>query len=139
MSKALEPVRIEGLRELQATLKALDGESQKQIRVVLNEAAGIVVRGAQNRAPVVTGAYRKSIKAASGQREASVKAGGAKVPYAGFLDYGGRVGKHKSVVRPFQRGGRYVYPAYYAQRENILAAIAAGLTRLVASVGLEED
>lgn len=137
MSQAIDPIRVEGLRELQAALKRMDGESQKQLRVVLNSAAGIVVRGAQRRAPVRSGAYRNSIRAQSGQREAKVKAGSARVKQAGWLDYGGAAGRHKSNVRPFVKTGRYVYPAYYSQKANILALMNAGLVQLIRDSGLE--
>lgn len=139
MSQSIEPIRVEGLRDLQAALKAIDGEAQKQLRLVLNDAAGVVVRGAQRRAPVKTGAYRNTIKVASSQREARVKAGSAKVAYAGFIDYGGSVGRHKSVKRPFIKTGRVVYPAYYAQQPNILAMMNAGLARLITNSGLAVD
>jgi hypothetical protein len=137
VARSIEPIRVEGLRDLQAALKAIDGESQKQLRVVLNDAAGVVVRGGQRRAPVKTGAYRASLKVSSSQREARVKSGSAKVQYAGWLDYGGAVGRKHATKRPFVKTGRVVYPAYYAQQANILAMLNAGLIRLVKASGLE--
>lgn len=139
MGQAIDPIRVEGLRELQAALKAIDGESQKQLRVVLNDAAGIVVRGAQKRAPVRSGAYRSSIKVASGQREAKVKAGSAKVAYAAWLDYGGNVGRKGRSHRQFMKGGRYVYPAYSSEKTNILAMLNGGLIKLIQQAGLQVD
>lgn len=136
MATAGDAIRVEGLRELQAALKNVDGESQKQLRVVLNEAAQVVVSGAQSRAPVRTGAYRSSIKVASGQREAKVKSGSAKVAYAGFIDYGGAVGRRHATKRQFIRSGRCVYPAYSSEKSNILAILNAGLIKLIQDSGL---
>lgn len=132
-----DPIRIEGLRELQATLRALDGESQKLLRGTLNEAAETVAAGARRRVPTRTGRAKGSVKTASSQREARVKAGSAKVPYLGFLDYGGRVGIGRSVSRPFVRSGRYVYPAYDANRDSIMKGLSDSIGRLITRAGLD--
>lgn len=132
-----DPIRIEGLRELQATLRALDGESQKLLRGTLNEAAETVAAGARRRVPTRTGRAKGSVKTASSQREARVKAGSAKVPYFGFLDYGGRVGIGRSVSRPFVRSGRYVYPAYDANRDSIMKGLSDSIGRLITRAGLD--
>lgn len=139
----VEPIRVAGLRDFQAGLKAMDGESQKLLRVVLNDAAELVVTAAKPRVASKTGAARASIKAASSQREARIKAGGAKVPYYGFLDFGGRVGRGRTgprtgnVNRPFLREGRYIYPAYSAVRPRVQAAMEKGLADLAAGAGLD--
>lgn len=137
MAQAIDPIRVEGLRELQAALKNIDGESQKQLRVVLNEAADIVVKGAQAKAPVVTGRYKSSIKVSSGQREARVKSGSARVAYAGWIDFGGAVGRKKSNVRPFIKQGRYIYPTYYAHKDDITQMLNDGLAKLITDAGLD--
>jgi hypothetical protein len=127
----IEPIRITGLRELQASLKAMDGEAQKELRVALNEAAEIVVKGARQRMPSRSGKARASVKVASGQREAKVKFGSAKTPYTPWLDFGGRVGRNKSISRPVLRHGRYVYVAYDAQRHNIQRLLEKRLSDLI--------
>lgn len=142
MSLAIDPIRVTGVRELQAALRAIDGESQKQLRLVFNAAADIVVKTAQPHIPVVTGAASRSLKVSSSQREARVSGGSAKVPYFGWLDYGGKVGHGRQgkntgkTVRPFEPGGRYVYPAYNAQRQAITAILEKGMADLIASAGL---
>jgi Bacteriophage HK97-gp10, putative tail-component len=139
----VEPIRVKGLRDFQAALKAMDGESQKMLRVTLNEAAELVVSAAKPRVPSRTGAARSTVKGASSQREARVKAGSARVPYYGFLDFGGRVGRGRtgpktgSVNRPFLTEGRYIYPAVSAVRPRVMAAMEKGLADLAAGAGLE--
>ena len=133
----IDPIHIKGLRELQAALKQLDGESQKKLRVVLNEAAETVAGGARRRFPTKTGKAKASVKVASGQREAKVKEGGAKAPYAAWLDYGGKTGRKRSVSRPFVNGGRYLYPTYHANKVSIQAALEKSIVALVESVGIE--
>jgi hypothetical protein len=137
MSDLVQPLRVTGLREVQKALKDLDGESQKELRLALNEAAQVVVNVAQRRVPVRSGAARSSIRATSGQRESRVSAGGKKAPYFPWLDYGGKVGRGRSVTRPFLKGGRYIYPAYAAQHDNVTRLIEKRLTDLLAKKGIE--
>ena len=136
MATVIDPIKIDGLRDLQAALKAADGESQKQIRVVLNEAAEIVVAGARPLIPRRSGKLAASLKAASGQRDANVKLGGAKLGYAGWIEFGGRVGRNQSVRRPFVPAGRSVYPAVRRREADISRVMEDGLTRLAQSAGL---
>lgn len=139
MGFATDPIHITGLVELQRALKALDGESQKQLKVVLDQVATTVATGASRRVPRKTGRAAASLRAQSGQREAKVVGGSKKVPYYGWLDFGGRIGKDKSVKRPFVTGGRYMYPAYSANRDSIQRALEASLQQLVRDAGLEVD
>lgn len=135
----IKPIKIGGLREFQAALKAMDGEAQKQLRVVLNDAAATVAGAAGRRVPVRSGKARASLRAQSSQREAKVVGGSAKVPYYGWLDFGGKVGKHRSVSRRFVTEGRYMYPAFHANRDSIYAALQAALVELARSKGVTVD
>lgn len=131
-----EVLRIEGLREFQAKLKAADGQTQKRLRLVLNSAADLIVTGARPLVPVRTGKAANSLKAQSSQRLARVKAGGAKVPYYGWLDFGGSVGRQNSIHRPFLKDGRYIYPTYDANRPQILNIIEDGLSEIITGAKL---
>lgn len=155
MPFAADPVHVTGLIELQRALKQMDGESQKQLRLVLNSVAATVAQGAARRVPSRTGRARASLREQSSQREARVVGGSKKAPYYGWLDFGGTVGKGRvaggakkkaggatgghegSVKRPFIKTGRYIYPAYAANRESIVKALADGLATLVRNAGLE--
>lgn len=130
-------ITIDGIKELQAALKEVDGEMQKQLRVVFNEAAQMVVDTAQAQVPKKSGRAARSVKAQSQQRKVIVKAGGKRVPYYGWLDFGGGVGRNKSIKRAFLKDGRYIYPAYYKNRDEILKHIEEGLTDLVKKAGLD--
>lgn len=132
----VDPIKVTGLRELQASLKAVEDGLQKQLRVVLNDAAELVAADARRKVPQRTGRAAQSLKAQSGQREAKIVGGSKKVPYYGFLDFGGRVGKNKSVTRPFRRSGRYIYPAYASNRDDVARKIADGLGELIRQAGL---
>ncbi len=136
MSRVVEPIRVEGLRELQAALKRLDGESQKALRVALNKAVEAIADDARSRVPTRTGKARASIRATSSQREARVSAGKKSVPYYGWLDYGGTTGIGGSVQRPFRKAGRYLYPAYADQREDMLKTLSREITAVAEQAGL---
>lgn len=133
----VEPIKINGLRDLQAALRQMDGESQKQLRVVLNRAAELVIDKARPRVPVDSGAAKSSLKARSGQREAKVVGGGRKAPYYPWLDFGGKVGRNKSIERKFISSGRFIYPAYKSQQDEILKALEKGIVELAQGAGLE--
>ena len=134
----VEPIRIEGLRDLQKAMRQASEGSQKQLRVVFNEAAETVAGGARSRVPRgPSGAARASLKPMSGQREAKVVAGGKKAPYYPWLDFGGRVGRNRSVERRFIDGGRYLYPSWSANRKSILVALAESVARVARDAGLE--
>lgn len=134
---AVDPIKVTGLREFQRALKQMDGESQKQLRVVLNQSAETVARGAARRVPTLTGRARASLRAMSSQREARVMGGSKKVSYYGWLDFGGRIGRDKSQRRPFVQAGRYMYPTFAANRDSIYRALQAGLADLARNAGLE--
>lgn len=137
MAVASNSVTIEGLREFQAALKKADGYSQTMLRVVLNNVATPVAHAAQGNVPRRSGAAAGSIRVASSQREARVKAGGAKAPYYPWLDFGGSVGRKGSVHRPFIKKGRYLYPAYEAHRDEVVTQMEYGLALLSAASGID--
>lgn len=132
----VDPIKVAGLREFQKALKQMDGESQKKLRVVLNESATTVARGAARRVPRQTGRAAASLRASSSQREARVMGGSSKVPWYPWLDFGGRVGRNKSVSRPFVTGGRYMYPTFSANRDSIYKALQKSLADLAREAGL---
>ena len=127
-----DPIRIDGIRQLAKAAKAVDAEAPKEIKAILNSAAEIVVKGAQRRVPVKTGALRNSIKVGSSATKAQVKSGSKRVPYAGFVDFGGN---RKRGSRPYVRAGRFVLPAYEAQKQNIAAMMQKRLNAFVAEKG----
>lgn len=131
----VDPIKINGLVALQKALKAVD--AQKQLRVVFNKAADLIVQEAPRGMPRKTGAAARSLRARSGQREAVVLAGGTKAKHYPWLDFGGAVGIHKSVKRRFIKSGRYLYPAYSRNTATVQRILEDGLHELVTEAGLE--
>lgn len=132
-----QPIRIQGLNELRKQAKQIGDGAEKELRPALNEAAQIVVNVAQRRVPVRTGTARKSIGVASTGNKMRIKAGGTKAPYFPWLDYGGKTGRNRSVSRPFERHGRYLYPAFWSQYDNVGRLLEKRLTEFIESKGLE--
>lgn len=106
-------IKIDGLSQFSRNLKALDSELPKALRVALNEAADMVVGGARARVPKRSGRAAASIRAASTRTAVRVKAGGKRASYYPWLDFGGRVGRRRSVKRAFLKEGRYLYDTYF--------------------------
>lgn len=134
-----DPIRMGGIRELQKALKEIDGEAQKELRLVWNAAAEMVAAEARSRMPSKSGKARASVKVASSQREARVKIGAARAPYAPWLDFGGKVGREGSITRPFLKDGRYVYPAYYSLKDDIQKLLEKKIQELCEKHGLNVE
>lgn len=126
-------VQVDGLRELRRSLRqAQDLEDLRDLRDGLKDAANIVARDAQGRVPSRTGRARDSIRATAGGNTAYVKGGKARVPYYGWLDFGSRTpnrGNSRS-VGPWSgsgkgpNGGRFIYPAIDAKRDEVVELVA---------------
>lgn len=130
-------IQIDGLRQFQASLRKMDADLPKQLRLALNKASDEVIDYAKPRFPKRSGAAAASLKARSTQRAARVGLGGRRAPYAPWLDFGGRVGPNKSVRRPFIREGRYVYKGLSERRPQIIEIMQDAMTQLARDAGLE--
>lgn len=131
-------IKVTGLREFQAALRAMDAGLPKQLRLVLNDAAGVVVDYARPRIPSRTGRARGSVKLRSSQREVRVAVGGARAPYFPWLDFGGE-GRRKGrpPARPFLTDGRYIYQGLRVKRNDVTEIMTRGLADLARQAGLE--
>lgn len=130
-------VKITGLREFQRNLKALDSDLPKALRVALNDAANIVVDDAKPRVKKASGRARGTVKARSTQKRARVVGGGNRAPYYPWLDFGGRVGRRKQTRRPVLDKGRYIYPAFFRQRDEFTDALNDALVDVAKQAGFE--
>lgn len=136
-----DPIRIEGLAAFSRSLRKLDAEAPKQLRLVFNEAANLVVADARSQIPRQSGRAAASLKARSTRTEARVVGGGKRVPYYPWLDFGGRVGRRRSIERAFLREGRYIYPSYNRLSDSgkLERVMADGLLKVVSAAGLATD
>ncbi len=132
-------VSVEGLKELNQSLRRLDSEAPKALRVALNSSADELVKKTQRQIPRRKGRAAGSVKTASTRTEVRIRFGGPRAPYYPWLDFGGRTGRGKKTVRPFYREGRYIYPTLRRERGAFEAALTTALANLVHEVGLDTD
>ncbi len=145
-------IQVDGFKEFRAQLKAMDAGTPKMIKDVFVKAAELVQVQAVKRAPVRTGALRASIRVASTTTMAQIREGSSAVPYAGFIDYGGTVGRarysaaykarkragtaHIRAPRVFIPTGRIMYPAFLAVEVQVREVASAGLIQLAERYGM---
>ncbi len=136
-----EAIKIQGLNEFVRNLKRLDSDLPKVLRVSLNSVASPIVDETKSRMPRRSGRAAGSVVARSTQKQARIKEGGRRAPYVPFLDFGGRVGRKKSVKRPFLADGRYLYESYYDMRRSgrIDELLTKTLLDAAARAGVEVD
>lgn len=132
-------INVKGIPELQKALRQIDKDLPKELAAGLAEAADIVATAARPKVPVKTGAAAASIKVKKSQRSASLAVGGTKAPYFPWLDFGGKVGRNKSVRRYFLKGGRFVYPALKDKDKQVRAKVDEVLERMALKAGFEQE
>lgn len=135
-----ELIRVVGLREFNRSLKRIDSDAPKGLRLAGNNAAGIVVNEARGRVPLGPGRgghARSSVRAASTRTAARVRGGGRKFPYYPWLDFGGRVGRNNSVHRPFLKEGRYIWAAFSDKRQRVQDELRDELVAVARRAGVE--
>ncbi len=132
-----EIISVRGLAEFQRALKKLDSELPKMVRLANNEAADLLISKIQPVIPTITGKAKNSLKARSTRTSARIAIGGKRAPYVPWLDFGGKTGRNKSVVRPFIKEGRYVYPTLAKYRDEISEKQYEALAAVARQAGLE--
>lgn len=129
-------VAVHGLKEFQRDLKTVDKTLGVEVRKALNEVAEGVAKKVRAGVPHRTGRAAMSVKASSSQTAGRLSFGGTAAPYYPWLDFGGRVGRGRSVSRPFIKEGRYVYPTIKANRATIAREVEEALARVLERAGL---
>lgn len=132
-----DAIKIQGLTKLNRSLRDLSKDAPKQLRIVGNEAAEVVVDDARPDVPSDSGRAARTVRVASTRTAAQVKGGGARAPYYPWLDFGGKVGVNRSISREFIKRGRYIYPSYVDNKDVIADRLETGLTDLIRDSGLE--
>lgn len=132
-----EGVKVEGLKEFSRSLKALDSELPKALRLGLNDAANVVVKEAKPRVARRSGRAAGTVRAQSTRTLARVSGGGGRAPYYPWLDFGGRVGRRHSVRRPFLPKGRYIYAAYDRRKGEFVDHLRNSLVDVARQAGME--
>lgn len=135
-------VQVEGLARLRRQIRRLDPEIDKALRDELKAVGEVVAADARARVPVRSGRARASIKVSVNSKGVFIKGGTPKrVPYYGWLDFGGRLqssrGRRNQQDRPKRKHGRYIYPAIYANRSRTVRAVERATDRAIKRAGLD--
>ena len=135
----IDAVEIVGLRDFRRALRDTGAAAPRALRLAGNEAADLVVTGARSRMPSRSGKAKASVKARSTQTAVKITSGGNRAPYVPWLDYGGSVGVNDTAKRTFIADGRYVYPAYRAEKSKFEGLLREALQRVADDAGLVLD
>jgi hypothetical protein len=114
-------IRILGLRELAFAFKVVSDEAPIAMKSGLKGIVENIAGKIAGRFPSLTGRAAGSVKPKATSRGAGISFGGSAAPYAPWLDFGGRVGRNKSIERPWMGrpgDGRYVYPTIKEEHAN---------------------
>lgn len=133
----VKPIEIVGLREFNRALKGLDSNLPKAVRLALNEATDLVIDYAVPDIPTRTGRAARSVRAKSTRTEARVSAGGTRVPYYPWLDFGGAGPNNRPAPRPFRKSGRYLFVAYNEHRSEFTSILERALHKVATDAGLD--
>lgn len=126
-------VKIEGIKELQATFKQLDNELQNALSEAVSAGAAVVERDAKMRVVRVTGNLANSIKElqqikSGGRVESQV---GSDMEYAARIEFG-YTGPDK-LGRIFHQGAQpYLRPALDENKAEIQAAFEKKIQQIIA-------
>jgi hypothetical protein len=128
---------ITGLKEINKALRQIDSDAPKGMRVALNGCADFLIDKVRPQIPKKTGAAARSLKARSTRTSVRIAVGGTSAPYYPWLDFGGKVGKNDSVVRPFFTEGRYIYPTFRTSKEEFTKIMDGAVMAVVVGAGLD--
>lgn len=116
-------IQVEGLRELAATLKSLDKDLARELRLANKSVATFVAKDAKSAAETlggVAGHVAPSIKASAGLTSAGVAFGGSAYPMAAGAEFGSvRYGQFQSWRGNSSDAGYFVYPSIRRDADRI--------------------
>lgn len=113
---------VEGLRK---TLRAMEsaGVAAGDLKDLMGAIGQTVLAAARPRVPVRSGALEASLRAGRAKTKAVVRAGGARVPYAGVIHYGWPA--HHIAPQPF------LTDALAAEQRQVFSQLEEGLSELL--------
>lgn len=135
MARSDVRVVTHGIPELQKALKALGNGAEKELKSEFKDIAEEVAEAVRPKVPKRSGRAASSVKGRGTSRGGSIAFGGSKAEYYPWLDFGGRVGRNRSIERPFVAEGRYVYPTIREKRDDLIRRTDDVIERLAKKAG----
>lgn len=130
-------LKVKGLGPLVGELAAAETLAPTLAETVPALIADAVAAGAKRRVPKRSGRAASTVRASRSAMGAAVTGGGPTAPYYGWLDYGGKVGRRRSVSRPYRSEGRYIYAAYRSEGPQITPLMEREVGRMLDRAGLD--
>lgn len=118
----MSEVEWDGIPYALACVEAIGHTAPAALDNVIDESAQEVAQRTRVRmpmGPVQHGHLRNDVGVERGELQAKVSHGGPRFPYAGWLEFGGNVGRRHAVHRQWIPGGRYLYPALRTVRPGL--------------------
>lgn len=116
-------VEVEGLREFRSAVKRASKDLDKELkRAMKTDVAQPLAEDIKAKVPVRSGRWRSVIRGGATTKNAYVQWGRAKVPYAAWREFGGKLPQGPKL--PFRKGGRFVHPTVESNREQAGEAAA---------------
>jgi|SRR6478752_1125527 len=119
-------VHVEGLRE---TIRSLErfGVAATDLKAAFKRIGSIVAHEAVAMTPTLTGRLAASIRASNTKNKSQVRAGSARVPYAGVIHYGG----YNNIT-----GVPFLTMAVQNKQQEAVRQMETDLNRLIQSLDL---
>lgn len=124
--------RVTGLRDAVKNLQAAGVDAQ-DIKELMQDAGEIVARRASWLAPARTGRLRDSMRVGKAKTKATIRVGGARVPYARFV-YFGKYNEAKGGL--YAKKNPFIWDALNATRPQVYNRIELGIRELLAKNNL---
>lgn len=129
-------VQVQGLGQLRSALRKVQADLPKELNVEFGRIAEQVAARVRPLVPHRSGKAAASVQGKSGGK---IAFGGRQAEYYPWLDFGGRVGRGRSVIRPIVSGGRYVYPTIADSRDLIEGETEKAIERVLKHAELSKD
>jgi len=120
-------VSVDGLKQTVRSLERF-GVEAADLRAAFKRIGDMVAREAVSITPTLTGRLAASIRASNTKNKSEVRAGGAKVVYAGVQHYGG----YNNIV-----GSHFLEKAVEAKQGDAVRQMERDLSRLISELGLK--
>lgn len=112
-------IEVDGMIKFRQSLAALRSELPAVVILALGEAGDLIISSARPTIPRRTGRAAASLRGEAHPKGVRIKAGGSDVPYYAWLEFGGAAGRNHSVQRTLVPEGRYIFPAYQRNQDQV--------------------
>lgn len=134
---AAETIRVDGLKELNIALRKVDRDAPRELASELSGISTHVMNRARPKVPRISGDAAASIKVRKKAKGSMLAIGGARAPYMPWLNFGGSVGRSKSIHRPMVKPDYFIYRTLSEEKSTIDRMLNSALERMGRRAGFE--